>query len=188
MIKQTRPLFLSAGHSNTPGRDQGAPGVKETEGVITARIRRKMVLRLRSRGYIVYSDGDDSVTKQTVNYIRSLLLPNNALLLDIHCNSVDNPKVSRTEVVIPDKHSRFEMLAAQRLLHVSSKATTIPKGRVILEGQTYRKKLLWMTMDAETILLELGFISNPSDYNNIVNNEEALVIALCDELEYLITN
>jgi len=45
-----------------------------------------------------------------------------------------------------------------------------------------------MSIDAENVLLELGFISNPSDYNKIINNEEALVIALCNELEYLITN
>jgi len=188
MIKQTRLLFLSAGHSNTPGRDQGAPGIRESEGIITARIRNKVVTRLRSLGYTVYRDIDNSVTSQTVAYVRSLFLPKSALVADIHCNSVVNREVSRTEVVIPDTHTKFEMLAATRLLDAMSRATGIRKGSVLLESQTYRKKLLWMSIDAENVLLELGFISNPSDYNKIINNEEALVIALCNELEYLITN
>jgi len=56
-MKQSRLLFLSAGHSNTPGRDQGAPGLVETEGVITARIRMKLANYIRGKGYIVYIDG-----------------------------------------------------------------------------------------------------------------------------------
>jgi len=188
MIKQTRPLFISAGHSNTPGRDQGAPGVKETEGLITARIRNKVVTRLRSLGYTVYRDIDNSVTSQTVAYVKSLLLPKNALVVDIHCNSSENKEASRTEAVIPNKYTQFEMIAATRLITAMSNATGIRKGRVLLESQTYVKKLLWMTIDAENVLLELGFISNPSDYNKIITNEEALVVMLTDEFIYLITN
>jgi N-acetylmuramoyl-L-alanine amidase len=181
-MKQSRLLFLSAGHSNTPGRDQGAPGLVETEGVITARIRMKLANYIRGKGYIVYIDGDNTVTNQTVAYVRSLSLPKDAIVMDIHCNSFHKPEATGVEVVIPEKYSITEFDVAHRLLTVVSKALKLPKRRVIREGQSARKKLLWMTIPAETILLELGFISNPVDNAHIAKYEDVLVQMLGDEL------
>lgn len=186
-MKQTRLLFISGGHSNTPGRDQGAAGLTETEGIITARIRMKLAYYLRNKGIVVYIDGDDTVTKQSVAYLRNLRLPQNAVALDIHCNSYVNDKARGVEAVIPELYTEFEHRLAGALIHAVNKATTIPIRRVITEGSSARKKLLWMTVPVENILLELGFISNSIDNMLLSKHEDVMVQELGNVLFNFIT-
>ena len=147
----------------------------------------KLAHYVRSKGYTVYIDGDNTVINQTVAYIRNLSLPSNALLLDIHYNSFTDPKATGCEVVIPDKYSAFEFDAAYKLLSGMAKATGLPKRRVIREGQSKRKKLAWMSIPGENILIEPGFISNPNDYDAIIKNEDKLVQVVGDIIIELIS-
>lgn len=160
-----RRLFISAGHTNTPGRDQGAPGISDSEGVLTAQLRKDIVEELRFLGVTASVDKDDSTTGETVKLVRQYFAGKD-VLLDIHFNSFANADATGTEALIPANYTEFEKEFAKDLVNTCAVTLSIRNRGVRTELQSARKKLLWMTVPAENIILEVCFISNPHDYAN----------------------
>lgn len=172
-----RTVFISAGHSNTPGRDRGAYGNGYHEGDLTVEFRDLLMAELDRLGVPALRDGNDSVTAETVNFIRKKLLQPNSILVDIHFNAA--PAVaSGTEVIVPERFSVFERDLADEL--AAFMATTLQirnRGRKT-EAQTARKKLAWMRSAGENILPEICFISNPGDIRSYQQNKTALAAGM----------
>lgn len=174
---KNRTLFISAGHSNTPDRDRGACGNGYQEGDLTAEFRELLMAELATQGVTALRDGDNSVTVETLQFIRKKLLDPRSILVDIHFNAAP-PAATGTEVIIPESFSVFERDLADEL--AAYMATTLQirnRGRKT-EAQTARKKLAWMRAAGENILLEICFISNPSDIRSYQQNKHSLAAGI----------
>lgn len=164
-----RTIFISAGHSNKLGRDRGAASGPWVEGVLTAELRGIIIENLKAFDVPVISDSDNSVLQETLNQFRGLM-SSNAIAVDLHFNSSILPRAEGTEVLIPEQPSDFELLLAQKLAGVISDTMEI-KARgsyrgfagVKTELESHHRRLAWMRLKAETVLLEICFISNPNE-------------------------
>lgn len=172
-----RTVFISAGHSNTPGRDRGAQGNGYHEGDLTVEFRELLMAELALLGVTALRDGDNSITAETLQFIRKKLLHPNSLLVDIHFNAA--PAVaSGTEVIIPESFSVFERDLADELSAYMATTLQIRNRGRKTEAQTARKKLAWMRSAGENILLEICFITNPGDIRSYQQNKTVLAAGM----------
>lgn len=165
-------IFVSAGHSNIPGRDMGAIGLNGIkEGDLTAELRKLVVAEFKKLGVIVVKDKDNTVTSETVATINSILDVND-LAVDIHFNAFHRETARGTEVIIPFKSSEFEKtLAAKLSIEIAKVLNTTNRG-VITEAQSARGTLLFMRPNCENILIEVCFITNQKDLDSYIINKE----------------
>lgn len=168
-----RRIAISAGHSNVQGQDQGAVGNGLIEGVETVKIRNRIKYYLETMGCKVSVDPDDSVTWQTVALFKKYFGPKD-VVIDLHLNAVADPRATGAEVVIPNEYSDFEHDFATELVAEISSRLSIRNRGVKTELKTARKKLLWMTIPAENILIEFFFISNPHDVSSYNLNFDSM--------------
>jgi len=179
----TRKLAISAGHSNTEGRDQGANTHGRVEGLETVKLRDLLVSNFKHNGITVNVDKDDSVTKETVAVFKQYF-DEHDILIDIHFNASTNERATGTEVIIPEKYSTFEYSIASDVCRTISNVLGIHNRGVKTESQTARGHLAWMTMNAETILIEVCFLSNETDMRKYYSYQVKLV----KELVNIISN
>jgi len=168
-----RTVFISAGHSNTPGRDMGAVGNGYIEGRLTVELRNLVITELAKLGIKAERDGDNSVTIETVNFIKKKLLAPNSILVDFHFNAA-TPAATGAEVIIPASFSAFERDMADELSAYIAVTLGIRNRGRKTEAQTARGKLAWMRSAGENILPEICFITNPGDMTSYQNKKGEL--------------
>lgn len=169
---RTRRVFLSAGHSTTPGRDMGAVSMdrKHIEGIKVAEFRALVFqILLDHYNYRASIDSNDSITSQTIALFSKYTTPR-CILIDFHMNAAGNPKAQGVETLVPKNPSKFELGLAQEISEAIHHGTSFPlrgnfMGRkgVRSEEESQHKRFSWMRMVGENILLELAFISNPQE-------------------------
>ena len=170
-----RKIYISAGHSNKIGRDRGASGNGFIEGELTAEFRKLLVKELNLLGTKPITDADDTIFSQTINYFRNLV-DSKAIVLDIHWNSA-TPQAKGTETLIPGKPSSFETELAEELSKTVGETLDIPlrgKSGVKTELESHHKKLAWMSLTGENVLMEVCFISNKNEMQSYQNKKEEL--------------
>ena len=86
-----------------------------------------------------------------------------------------------TEVIVPDVVSEFESSLSKAILKVFTDLGFRNRG-VKRESATPRKRLGWMRPNAENILLETCFISNPSDMKLYQDNKSLIAKQLANVL------
>lgn len=184
-----RTLWLSAGHSNAPGKDQGSEyrntgfGLSReltvTEGAMAADLRLMIYKILQDAGFgdRVKLDDSRNVTAETFKQWRGMVRKQD-LAIDIHFNSFTNKTASGTEVLVPDTYSKMEFAVAGRLAQVTHDVMGIPlrggRGGVKTESESKRGSLLWMKLPCETILWEVCFPSNPAEQDKYWNSRRHL--------------
>lgn len=157
-----RRVAISAGHSNVQGQDRGAIGNGLIEGVETVKIRNQVKQYLECAGAKVSVDPDWSATGATVKLFRQYFYGKD-IVIDIHLNAATSPTATGSEVIVPSDCTDFEhRLATELTAEISSRLGIRNRG-VKREWETPRKKLLWFTIPAETVLIECFFLSNPYD-------------------------
>jgi len=158
----TRKIFVSAGHSNVPGKDRGAEGIGGIlEGDLTVELRTLVVNELRLLGQTVSVDPDYYVTKDTVAIVNALLNSRD-IAIDIHFNA--GPELARgTEVLIPFAFTPFEKELATKLSEQISAVLATRNRGAKTEADSARKHLMFMTPNCENILIEVCFITNKFD-------------------------
>lgn len=176
-----RRIAISAGHSNIPGQDMGARGELLTEGTEAVILRNLITDRFKERDEVVSVDPDNFVTGKTVALFKQYFGAND-ILVDIHFNAATNPSATGCEVLVPAVASEFELSLAKDLSNTISKILGIANRGVKTELQSARKKLLWMTIPGENILIEICFISNNDDVKHYITNKEKLAKAIADLL------
>lgn len=185
-----RRIAISAGHSNEPGKDNGAFSILNidgvptafTEGHLTVELRNLIIEEAKKRDIVINKDGDKSVTFQTVALFKQWFRDKD-IVIDIHFNAVDNPSASGTLCIVPKSSTSFERSLAGELAATISAAIGCKNRGVITEKESARKKLLFMTIPAENVLIEVCFITNFSDMFKYKNNKKLVAKAIVEILE-----
>lgn len=157
-----RDIIIVAGHTNVQGLDQGASGNGYSEGQLTVELRDLVISELSNLGVKAKTDSNRNALAQTLQWLKVNLFSDKTICLDIHWNAAGSPEAKGTEVIVPDTASSFELNIARSILKVFTDLGFRDRG-VKHEGATARKRLGWMRPTAENVLLEVCFISNPTD-------------------------
>lgn len=182
-----KTVFLSAGHTDQVGKnDVGAAGNGYYEGVLAVEFVKLLEAELKKLNVKVITDNFSNALAQTIISFKNLFtkkqVTNKDIAIEIHWNAA-SPEATGTEVVIPGRNNSKEASSVEKKLSleiVDSIATilNIKNRGVKFEYQTARKKLGWMTLDAENILIEMCFISNKKDMESYQKNKDLLAKSL----------
>lgn len=182
-----KTIFLSAGHTDQVGKnDVGAAGNGYYEGVLAVEFVKLLEAELKKLNVKVITDSFSNALAQTIISFKNLFtkkqITNKDIAIEIHWNAA-SPEATGTEVVIPGRNNSKEASSVEKKLSleiVDSIATilNIKNRGVKFEYQTARKKLGWMTLDAENILIEMCFISNKKDMESYQKNKDLLAKSL----------
>lgn len=179
-----RTIYLSAGHSNVVGQDRGASGCKLVEGNLTVDFRRKLIAELQLQGITPKTDPDENITVKTVSLFKGMVGLTD-IALDIHFNA-GPPTATGCEVIIPQKYTRFEFNVAANISSIISRVLEIRNRGVLTEDRTPHKKLAWMAIPCENILMEICFISNMKDMEKYNNKDQQLANNLATYLKTVV--
>lgn len=174
-----KKVLISAGHSNVPGRDRGAAGNGYIEGELAVDFRNLLIPELLKLGIDVHKDIDNSILSETISDFK-LNVSSDTISIDIHWNA-GPATATGTEVLIPESNSSIERNLAKDIADTISRILNIPlrgnykglKG-VKTEAESQHKKLGFMRLNGETILIEMCFISNKSDMDKYQDNKKLL--------------
>lgn len=167
---------LSAGHSNVPGRDQGATGNSYIEGHLAVEYRALLAFYLRKKGINPIMDGNNTILKETINFFKKVINAGDYILLDIHWNS-GSSKSAGTETFIPENPKKEEIPLAKAFSKITSVVLDIPlRGDegVKYEYESHHKKLGFFTLSDLKVLLEICFITNASEMESYQRNKNIL--------------
>lgn len=174
-----RKIYISAGHSNSVGKDRGASGNGYIEGELAVEFRNLLTCELEALGLKPIVDQNDSILKQSINFFQNLTT-NKDIVLDIHWNAA-TPAATGTETLIPSDPTQFEINLSSVISKCISDTLKIPmrgsyKGHkgVKTEAESHHGRLGWMRLTGENILLEVCFITSKSDMDSYQANKEIL--------------
>ena len=184
-------IVLDAGHG---GKDDGAVNSKIIERELNLILVKKLEKELVSQGAIVYLTREDEndLSTTTVNRKRSDLY-NRAKYIDkispdmyisIHLNSSSSPSWRGLQIFYNSKNEKNKLIAETITNHLKEKMSNI---REIKKDNTY---YMYKHISSPGILIEAGFISNPSD-NYLLRNEEyqdKLIISISEGIEKYFKN
>jgi len=177
-----RKVFISAGHSNTRGRDRGASGNGFIEGELTVEYRNLLTAELNKLGIKPVVDADNSILAETIRFFQNLTT-STCIVIDIHWNAA-SATATGTETLIPAQNTEFERTLAKAMSDDVTRILGIPlRGNhaglrgVKTELESHHGRLGWMRLTGENILLEICFISNPNDMAKYQANKHLLAAA-----------
>lgn len=177
-----RKIALSAGHSNQIGKDNGAVYHGRVEGVETVNLRKDLAAKLKEQGIIANVDIDSNVTFETVKLFKEYFNEHD-IVIDIHFNASPNILATGVEVLIPTRYSTMEYAMAVDMASIISYTLGIRNRGVKREDDSARGKLLFMSINAETILIEVCFISNKTDMSRYDKNYSKLIDKLTEVIK-----
>ena len=184
-------IVLDAGHG---GKDDGAVNSKIIERDLNLVLVKKLEKELVSQGAIVYLTREDEndLSTTTVNRKRNDLY-NRAKYIDkispdmyisLHLNSSPSPSWRGLQIFYTSKNEKNKLIAETITNHLKEKMSNI---REIKKDNTY---YMYKHISSPGILIEAGFISNPSD-NYLLRNEEyqdKLIILISEGIEKYFKN
>lgn len=159
-----RNIYLSAGHSNTKGRDMGAVGNGFIEGVEAAELRNIIYTELKKLGITAKMDNDNTILADSIRFFKNLT-DSKSIVVDIHFNA-GVPKATGTETLVPFDATKFEKYLAEELTKTMSETLNIKSRGVKSEADSHHGRLGWMRLTGENVLLEICFISNEQEIKN----------------------
>lgn len=160
-----RKVILSAGHSNVKGLDRGAVGNGFIEGVLTVEFRDLLVKELRELNIFAEIDDAKNVLSQSISYFKNILSKDD-IAIDIHFNASSNPQAKGVETLIPTQYTITEYNIASDIsnaINNNLNSTLRGKNGVKTELESHHKSLGWMRLNGNNILIEICFISNPTE-------------------------
>jgi N-acetylmuramoyl-L-alanine amidase len=164
-----RKIILSAGHGGT---DPGAVSGSYIERDLAIELRNLIVKELNSLGIKPLVDDNNNALKQTLAWLRGKF-GSKDILVDIHWNAAGSREANGSEIIIPNVSSQFERDLANALLKVLTDIGLRKRG-IKSEALTARKTLAWMRPNAENVLIEVCFITNPTDMKLYEANKLAI--------------
>jgi N-acetylmuramoyl-L-alanine amidase len=156
-----RNIFLSAGHSDKVGRDRGASGNGYVEGVLTVEFRDLLEKELKVLGVKVFKDSNDTILAQTIAFFKNLTI-SNSIVVDTHWNA-GTPQATGTEVLVSTISTIFERSLAKEVVEEIAETLGVKNRGVKTEAQSQHKRLGFLHITGENILIEMCFISNAND-------------------------
>jgi N-acetylmuramoyl-L-alanine amidase len=181
-----RTLIITAGHSNGKGGhlDKGVSSYngKHFEGDLTIKLRDRVSDILRRSGYKVYEDSDKNPLAAAIQELKGFFSMT-SINVDIHFNSA-SLGASGTETLVKDKYSKFEYKIAETLSERISSILGIKNRGVKTESMSARGKLGWMRMTGNNIIIEVCFLSNPSDVAKYEDKQDEIADVIAQVLGY----
>lgn len=164
-------IYIFAGHHD---KDPGAVANGQKEADLTKELRQLII-----RPFEDVTIDDDADTLSTL--LKKIgKLHRTDYVMDIHFNSVTNPKATGTEVFITDNDNSVEREWAQQVVDTTANILGINNRGIKTESQAKRGRLGILHTGATTILWEVCFMSNPDDLGRYHANKEALACAIAN--------
>lgn len=160
-------IFLVAGHHL---KDPGASGNGYQENKLTIEMRDLIATRIRqlSPGTILWVDEDRDTLSQVIAKVNAVATVDD-YLLDVHFDAAASPKASGATAFVADGARDKSKTFGKDNVDMVSTILRIPNRGVRSEKLSNRKRLGILHTKASSALLEVGFISNPTD---MVNHED----------------
>ena len=181
-------IFIDQGH-NPSGFNTGAEGngLREQDITYNVGIQLAQLLRQDERFEVLTSR---TCISQIVGYSNSTSLEERAwranwwgvdYFLSIHCNSSTNPTATGSEIFVYRSQTRAYFMAQDILQQISEQLQMRKRG-VKINPAYY----VLRNTNMPALLIELAFITNPSDAQKLENDQALFAQAIYDGLvEYL---
>lgn len=167
----TKPIVITAGHSNT---DPGATAGVLTEAHIVTDFRNLVAYYLRRSGANFATDGDGHENWPLRD--AAMLARNSIVAVEFHCNSFTNPNATGVETL----SSASDKDVGRRLCEAVAGVLYITNRGAKAEGSGQHSRLAFV--QAGGIILELFFLSNPSDLKAYLDKKWLVARAVADVL------
>jgi N-acetylmuramoyl-L-alanine amidase len=184
-------IFSSAGHCAAKGHRNYDPGAVSSQGRIEAqeaiKVRNRVNAILRSRGYNVIEDNPTESLREYLNRIK----PGPAsVVVEYHFDAAVNPAATGCSTLVGDDSSRTSQAFARELAAAVGGALGIrvrdggDGDGILFERESHRGRLGLMREAGTVCLLEVCFISNPSDIQRY--DDPARFEAMCQGIANVI--
>jgi hypothetical protein len=177
-------IFISAGHGGIEqgGRDPGSVVASTTEAQEMILLRDQVVPELRSRGFEVLSVPDDLSLSQTIQWINSRARPGD-VALEIHADAFSNPNVRGATVFYIANNVERKNHADLMLLALIRRLPQLPNQGAKPDTATGIGRISFCRdTTLPSLLMEVGFLSNPDDRFLIQNRRRDMALGLADGL------
>lgn len=170
-------LYLVAGHNNfDPGNI--SRGLKEAD--LSKELRELIASEMKLANYKFKTDDDDLSLGETFDWIKKSAKAAD-VVIDLHFNS-GPPTTSGTEAIIPLKSSAAEQEIGKVLADTVSKSLGIPNRGVKDEKHTPPGHAM-MSLGCESILIEICFMTNPTEMQTYQSKKAELAKAISGALQ-----
>jgi N-acetylmuramoyl-L-alanine amidase len=174
-------IILSAGHcpvKGDPDYDPGACANGFTEAELTKDLRDRTVAHIKANRGQVMTDNDAHNLAEVIRHIAS---NEGDIVCDIHFNA--GPEMATgVEVIYPYRSTQEERDLAVLLSDRLSKILGIKNRGAKDETHTARKSLAMMKPKGVNVLIEVCFISNPTDMKLYVEKKNDVAKMIADLL------
>jgi N-acetylmuramoyl-L-alanine amidase len=157
-------IYLSAGHnlgSPTTKADPGAVRGALHEVNLTIIQRDLTIAELSKLGVKVERDTNTETLGQYLARLKKKVKPSD-IAMEYHFDAASQAATGATSV-IGDDASQISKDLAKEMVDATARILGIRNRGVITEAQSHRGKLGFMRLACPCLILELAFISNPSD-------------------------
>jgi len=168
-------IFLSAGHNL---KDPGAVAGGTTEAAEMMELRDRVIFHIGERAKVI-RDLDSETLGQ---YLTRIQTGSGSVVLELHMDAAGTATATGATAVIGDDADGLDKRFAEDLARLCSGTLGIRNRGVITESKTHRGRLGLMRETGIVALLEVCFISNPSDLQAYRDNREVLAAKLADIL------
>lgn len=177
-------ILISAGHggSDSGSRDPGTVVAGTTESREMILTRDLIVTELRSRGFEVLSVPDDLGTQQTLDWINDRTSTQD-VCLTIHADADANPLLRGTTVYHIAHNEERKRHADLLQLALIRRVPTLPNRGVRPDTATTTGSLaVCRQLIAPSMVLEIGFLSNPEDRFILQTRRRDVALGIADGL------
>ena len=177
-------IFISAGHGGIEegGRDPGTIAGGTTEAQEMILLRDQIVPELRSRGFEVLSVPDDLSMTQTHQWINDRALTED-VALEIHSSGFFNPDVRGAIAFYIANNTERKNQAELMLLALVRRLPQLPSRGAKPDTETGTGKIAFCrNIIIPSLLLEVGFLTNPDDRFLIQNRRREVALGIADGL------
>ena len=177
-------IFISAGHGGMEegGRDLGSIVGNTTEAQEMILLRDLVVPELRSRGFEVFSVPDDLSSLQTIQWINVRSRPGD-VALEIQSSAFSNPDVRGATAFYITNNTERKNHAELLLLALVRRVPQLPNRGARADSSTGLGRMVFCRdPNVPSLLLEVGFLSNPDDRSLLQNRRRDIALGIADGL------
>jgi hypothetical protein len=177
-------IFISAGHGGVEGgiRDLGSVVGSTTEAQEMILLRDQVVPELRSRGFEVLSVPDELSSAQTIQWINARFKAGD-VALEIHADAYSNPSVRGATTFYIANNNERKSHAELLLLALVRRLPQLPNRGAKPDTATGIGRITFCRdLRVPSLLMEVGFLSNPDDRFLIQNRRRDIALGIADGL------
>lgn len=173
--------FISAGH-NPKGikPDPGAVANGLREADLTVEFRNLVVTELLKKKVKVITDTDD---ERLGDYLKRIKTGSGSVVLEFHFDGAVSSTATGTTSLYGNDADRLDIAFAKELVETTSKVLGIKNRGALSESQSHRGSLGLMRKQGIVSLLEICFISNPSDIKAYNEHKLELAVKIAEIVE-----